>query len=140
MCISAPAIANEGRVEIRGGYTSVISVSKPVVGAAVGYDFDLGSDAFIGGEVSVDEVLNFAPINEVEVGLTARAGFKVAEKTRLYANGGYSFGNGGSLHAGFGAEHTINDKFFVKLEHRRNFTNTIPFDFDSTYLGFGIKF
>jgi outer membrane immunogenic protein len=137
--VSAPAMANEARVEVRGGYTSILSFSEGIIGAAAGYDYDLGSAAFIGAEASVDKVLNFAPLPEAAIGLTVRGGFKVADKTKLYANGGYSFGNGGSWHAGMGVQHKINNNIYAKLEHRRNFTS-FGLDFDSTVIGFGITF
>ncbi len=137
--VSAPAYAGEIRAEVHGGYTSILSFSEAVIGGAVGYDHDLGGDAFIGAEVSVDKVLDFAPLPEAIISLTARGGFKVTDNTKLYANGGYSFGNGGSFHAGMGVQQAVSDKVYLKLEHRRNFTK-FGFDFDSTIIGVGVKF
>lgn len=134
---STPALADEGRVEIRGGYTSIVSLSEAVVGIAAGYDADVGGKAFVGGEVSVDKVLN-GGFDEV-YGITGRAGIKVTEDARIFVAGGHSFGNGDSWHAGIGAEHNLGSNVYAKLEHRRNFTN-FGFDFDTTVIGFGIKF
>ena len=87
---SAPALADEGRVEVRGGYTSILSLSEAVVGIAAGYDADVGGKAFVGGEVSVDKVLN-GGFDEV-YGITGRAGIKVTEDARIFVAGGHSFG------------------------------------------------
>ena len=91
----------------------------------------------MGGEVSVDNVLN-SGFDEV-YGITGRAGIKVTDDARIFVAGGHSFGNGDSWHAGIGGEHNRGSSVYAKLEHRRNFTN-FGFDFDTTVIGFVIKF
>ncbi len=86
--LATPALANEARVEARGGVIWFPGTSKAVAGVAAGYDFDLGSSAFVGGEVSADKVLTAG--TKVAFGFTGRAGFKAGESAKLFAAGGYT--------------------------------------------------
>ena len=58
--VATPAMAaegGEGRVEVRGGLITGNGADEATLGAAAGYDFDLGSTAFVGAEVAADKVL-----------------------------------------------------------------------------------
>ena len=56
--VATPAMAQgEGRVEVRGGYVTGSGLDDATLGAAAGYDFDLGSTAFAGAEIAGDLVL-----------------------------------------------------------------------------------
>ena len=93
---ASPALANEGRVEARGGIVWAGGGEEAVAGAAAGYDWDLGESAFIGVEGSADKIL----VDGIDVlfGATARVGAKLGENGRLYATGGYTFGEGDAAH------------------------------------------
>jgi hypothetical protein len=54
LAMASPALANESRVEARGGVIWNGGDSEAIAGVAAGYDFDLGSKAFAGAEVSAD--------------------------------------------------------------------------------------
>ena len=57
---ATPAMANEGgegRIEVRGGLVDGGGVTEEFLGAAVGYDFDLGDTIYVGGEASIDTIL-----------------------------------------------------------------------------------
>ncbi|MEL0211371.1 MAG: hypothetical protein VW891_12465, partial [Novosphingobium sp.] len=54
---ATPALANETRVEARGGAVWNDSNTEALAGVAAGYDYDLGQAAFVGAEVSADKVL-----------------------------------------------------------------------------------
>ncbi|MBT8427514.1 MAG: hypothetical protein KJO02_05745, partial [Erythrobacter sp.] len=59
--VATPAAAEdeggEFRAEVRGGVIWVEDFSEATLGAAVGYDFDLGETAFAGVELSGDKIL-----------------------------------------------------------------------------------
>ena len=57
LAVASPALANESRVEARGGVIWDGGDSEAIAGVALGYDFDLGSAAFVGAEVSADQTL-----------------------------------------------------------------------------------
>ena len=53
---ATPALANEARVEARGGVIWDGGVTEDVWGIAAGYDWDLGEKTFVGLEVSGDKI------------------------------------------------------------------------------------
>src|SRR3546814_12433177 len=58
--VAVPAMAADGgeiRAEVRGGYVTGSGLDDATLGAAVGYDFDLGSTTFAGAEIAGDKVL-----------------------------------------------------------------------------------
>jgi opacity protein-like surface antigen len=137
LAVATPAMANEGRAEVRGGVVWADGDSEAVAGLALGYDFDLGESAFLGGEVSADKVL--ADNTEVVFGLTGRAGVKAGEKTKLYVDGGFSFSESDDAwHAGAGIEHKLTDSVYGKVFYRHHFDDVI--DTDSVGVGVGVKF
>lgn len=135
--ISTPALANEGRVEARGGIAWANGNEEAVAGVAAGYDFDLGEKAFAGVEASADHVL--ASGADFVFGATGRVGFRVGENGKLYAAGGYSFGDGEDVpHAGAGYEHKVNDNVYLKAEYRHFFSDFI--DVNTVVVGVGVEF
>ncbi|PLK24290.1 outer membrane protein [Novosphingobium sp. TH158] len=140
--LAAPAMANEARIEARGGVIWDGGSSEDVWGIAAGYDFDLGSSAFAGLEVSGDKI--GAAGQKVAFGLTGRLGTKVGEKTKLYVDGGYTTENcdlcEDAIHAGVGVEHTIAGNVYGKLAYRHYFVGNGFSDLDTVVAGVGIKF
>jgi outer membrane immunogenic protein len=133
---ATPAAANEARVEARGGIVWAGGENEPLAGAAVGYDFDLGSTAFAGVEASGDKVLVDGA--DVVWGATVRAGAKLGEG-KLYAAGGYSFGEGEDVpHLGGGYQHDLSSGVYVKWEYRHFFSDVV--DADVVAMGLGMSF
>ena len=134
---SAPAFANEGRIEARGGVISVLDDEEATVGVAAGYDFDLGDTLFVGGEVSADKVL--VEDSDIYVGFTGRVGARIAEATRIFVAGGYTVGEGEDTeHLGAGVQHAISDRIYLKAEYRHFFGDFA--DADSGVVGLGVRF
>lgn len=134
-----PALADEGRVEVRGGaaFTNGDDDAEAVIGAAAGYDFDLAdSSVFIGGEGSIDVPLanDFAAV----FGLTGRIGAKLSDTDRLYATGGYSFNGIDAVHVGAGYQHRFGKTFYGKVEYRRFLENGT--DVNVAVVGLGLAF
>src|SRR5687768_10758214 len=107
LAAATPALANEGRVEARGGIIWDSGFEEAVAGIAAGYDFDLTpGGAFVGAEVSGDKVLTGG--TKVAFGFTGRVGANAGERARVFAAGGYTTEPcdlcDGSWHAGAGAE------------------------------------
>lgn len=132
---AAPAAANEGRAELRGGVAWANGDEEAIAGAALGYDFDLGSAAFAGVEVSGDKVLQDGA--DIVWGTTARAGAKLGAG-KLFAAGGYSFGEGDDAwHLGAGYEHKVSSSAYVKVEYRHFFDVV---DVNTAVVGVGVNF
>lgn len=116
--VSSPAMADEARVEVRGGIAFSSGDSLAVAGVAGGYDFDLGDRGpFIGGEVSAD--LPLQDTSALLFGFTGRIGTKIGEAGRLYAAGGYSVNAIDAFHIGAGYQHKFGRKLYGKVEYRR---------------------
>jgi outer membrane immunogenic protein len=143
MAVATPAMANEGRVEVRGGVVWANGSSQDTWGAAAGYDFDLGSSAFAGVEVSGDKIGSSG--SQVAFGGTARLGVKAGTGTRLFAAGGYTTeacsSCGGQWHLGAGAEQKVSGPVYVKAEYRHYFDNSTGIgEFNALVAGVGIRF
>lgn len=141
--VATPAIANEARVEARGGVIWSNGNSEATAGAALGYDFDLGTSAFAGAEVSGDKILTSG--TKVAFGFTGRLGAKVGPAGKLYANGGYTTevcdGCDGSWHAGAGYQHNLGTQLYGKVEYRHFFPeDNFTADADSVSVGLGLRF
>ena len=72
LAVASPALANEARVEARGGVFWADGYTQDSYGVAAGYDFDLGETLFAGAEVSADKIADTG--TKVAFGLTGRAG------------------------------------------------------------------
>ena len=141
---ATPALANEARVEARGGvfWIGGANYTEATLGAAAGYDFDLGNTVFAGVEVSGDKILE-GSANRVVFGFTGRLGAKVSPNDKLFAAGGYSTkpctGCVDSEHLGAGWEHNFGP-LYGKVEYRHYFTNQNTLDADAVVAGLGINF
>ena len=140
---ATPAFAQgEARVEARGGIAWAQGAEEAVAGVAAGYDFDFGDEesgsVFFGVEGSADKIL--ASNTDVVWGTTARLGAKLGNGGKLYATGGYSFGEGEDVpHLGAGYEQKLGESgFYVKAEYRHFFSDFV--DVNTAAVGVGIKF
>lgn len=141
LAFSAPALANEARVEARGGIAWAQGNEEAVAGVAAGYDFDLGNSEngglFVGVEGSADKVL--AGGADVFFGTSARVGAKIGQSGKLFAIGGYSFGEGEDVpHLGGGYQHKINSNVYLKAEYRHFFSDFV--DTNTASVGVGVTF
>jgi hypothetical protein len=141
MAVSTPALANEGRVEARGGVYWTDGYTKGTAGVAAGYDFDLGTNSFAGAEVSADKVLDDGA--RVLFGFTGRAGLKTGNGGKAYVNGGYSdtlrSGSDGAWHAGAGYEQSLGGTTYGKIEYRHYFIDNAR-DSNAAMVGVVVKF
>lgn len=140
--VATPALANEGRAEVRGGVVWGNGQTNATAGAALGYDVDLGSNAFVGGEVSADKQLDNG--FKVAFGFNGRLGAKVGNGTKLFAAGGYTTegctGCDGNWDAGAGVEQNFGGKFYGKVEYRHYFKNDVGVKGDAVVAGLGLRF
>lgn len=138
--IATPAAAQgEVRAEARGGIVWAEGDSEATLGAALGYDFDLGETAFAGVEVSGDKIL--AEGADMVFGTTARLGVKTGDAGKLYGALGYTFENDAfydSVVLGAGYEHKLSDSIYVGGNYRHFFSDFI--DYDAAYLSVGATF
>jgi hypothetical protein len=138
---STPALANEARVEARGGVVFGSGDEEAIAGVAAGYDYDLGTSAFVGGEVTADKILTDG--TKVSFGFNGRIGAKLGEQGKLYAVGGYNTEAcdlcDGTWTAGAGYEHSFG-KIYGKLEYRHFFVDNGFDDLDAVSVGIGTKF
>lgn len=134
--VATPALADETRVEARGGLYVQSDDTEATIGIAAGYDADMGSQAFIGGEISADKLLQGGA--DIYVGLTGRGGVRMGD-SKLFAAGGYSFVQGDNAwHLGAGYERSLGGNLYWKVEYRHFF-----FDYDDgdqVVGGIGVKF
>jgi opacity protein-like surface antigen len=142
LAFATPALANESRIEARGGVVWANGASEDTWGIAAGYDFDLGSSAFAGVEVSGDKI--GATGSKVAWGLNTRLGMKAGEGTRLFAAGGYTTeacdGCDGQWDLGAGLEQKVSGPVYVKVEYRHFFENDFVVDSDALVAGVGVRF
>ncbi|MBC2668961.1 outer membrane beta-barrel protein [Novosphingobium piscinae] len=138
--VATPALANETRAEVRGGIEWLPGRTEGTVGAAVGYDFDLGPAAFTGLEVSADKVLGSR--YKTSFGFQGRAGIN-ALGNKFYGIGGYSTEPcdtcRGSWDLGAGAQFGFMGPLYTKVEYKHHFTDNGP-DRDTVLAGVGVKF
>ena len=135
---ATPAMADEARVEARGGIVFASGESEGVLGVAAGYDWDLGETTFVGVEGSADKIL--VDGSDVFFGATARIGAKVGTRGKLYGLAGYTFGEGEDApHAGVGYEHLLGNNAYAKVEYRHYFVDDFT-DLNSAVVGVGVRF
>lgn len=136
VAMAAPAQANEGRVEARGGIAWAAGTEEAIAGVAAGYDWDLGETGFVGVEGSADKILVDGA--DVVFGATVRGGFKAGANGKVYAAGGYSFGEGDAFHLGGGYQHKVGQNVYLKAEYRHFFDDFL--DVDTAAVGVGFAF
>ncbi|GAO79501.1 MULTISPECIES: outer membrane protein [unclassified Sphingopyxis] len=138
--VATPALAapgGEGRVEVRGGLITGNGQDEATLGAAAGYDFDLGSSTFLGAEIAGDKVLVDGA--KVQFSAGGRAGAKIGANGKLYATGGYTFGDVDDPYVGAGYQHKLGQNLYAKGEYRHQFINNFG-DFDTFVVGVGFAF
>jgi outer membrane immunogenic protein len=142
LAVATPALANEARVEARGGVIWSNGSSEDTYGVAAGYDFDLGTSAFAGVEVSGDKI--GATGTKVAYGVTGRLGIKAGEGTRLFGAGGYTTEAcdlcEGQWNLGAGLEQKVSGPVYVKAEYRHYFENDFVVSGDALVAGVGVRF
>ena len=84
---ATPALANDTRVEVRGGAIWSNGTTEATYGAAAGVDFDLAPMTFAGVEVSADKIDKSG--TKLAYGVTARFGVKAGPLSKLFVAGGY---------------------------------------------------
>ncbi|MCB2066306.1 MAG: hypothetical protein KDE15_06665 [Erythrobacter sp.] len=139
--IAIPAAAQDApgtaRVEARGGIAWAAGNEEAVAGVAAGYDFDLGDTLFVGVEGSADKVL--AGGADVVWGVGGRIGAHVSDRGRLYAAGGYAFGDGEDVpYLGAGYSHRVTDSVYLTTEYRHFFSDFV--DVNAATVGVGFNF
>ena len=142
LAFATPALANDTRVEVRGGAIWSNGTTKATYGAAAGVDFDLAPMTFAGVEVSADKIDQAG--TKLAYGATGRFGVKAGPLTKLFVAGGYTTKPcdlcEGSWHAGAGLEQSIMGPLYLKAEYRHYFTgNGVP-DSNSVVGGVGMRF
>ena len=142
LAVATPALANDTRVEVRGGAIWSNGTTEATYGAAAGVDFDLAPLTFAGVEVSADKIDQSG--TKVAFGATGRFGIKAGPLTKLFVAGGYTTKPcnlcEGSWHAGAGLEQSIMGPLYLKAEFRHFFTrNGVP-DSNSVVGGVGMRF
>lgn len=138
--VATPALAAEGgeaHVEVRGGYVTGSGLDDATIGAAAGYDFDLGSSAFLGAEVAGDKVLKDG--FDVQFSAGGRVGAKVGAAGKAYVTGGYTFSDIDDPYVGAGYQHKFGQNVYGKAEYRHQFIDGFD-DFDTFAVGVGYAF
>ena len=138
--VATPALAADGgeaRVEVRGGYITGSGLDDATLGVAGGYDYNLGDKAFAGVEIAGDKVLIDGA--KVQFSSGARLGANLGTNGKLYATGGYTFGQIDDPYVGAGYQHKLGQNIYAKGEYRHQFINNFG-DFDSFVAGVGFAF
>ncbi|MGQ3099959.1 MAG: outer membrane protein [Sphingopyxis solisilvae] len=138
--VATPAMAaegGEGRVEVRGGLITGNGIEEGTLGLAAGYDFDLGSAAFVGAEVAGDKVLVDGA--DVQFSAGGRVGAKVGTNGKAYITGGYTFSDIDDPYVGAGYQHKLGQNLYAKAEYRHQFISNFG-DFDTFVAGVGFAF
>lgn len=142
VAFASPAMANEARVEVRGGLIAIEDTSETIYGAAAGYDIDMGPVAFVGVEVSADKIDLTG--TKTAFGFTGRIGGRSDSGLRAYATGGYTTeacdGCEGQWHAGVGVQQSFAGMFYGKVEYRRYFETDNAFAGNAGVVGLGVRF
>ena len=140
--VATPALANEGRVEARGGIVWADGDSEATAGVAAGYDWTVGQGTFVGVEVAGDKILTGG--TKVSFGLNARGGAQLDNGTKLYVTGGWNSEPcdlcDDTVSAGAGAEFPIGNALYGKVEYRHFFASSGYFDTNAVVAGLGVRF
>lgn len=130
--LSAPAMANEGRVEARSGIAWANGNEDFIAGVAAGYDIDVDPNVFVGAEASFET--NFDGAEFYNVG--ARLGTKLGDG-KLYLTGAYEI-DSEEFGVGAGYEHKLGNNVYGKIEYRRYLLNGT--DLNTAGVGLGVRF
>lgn len=139
---ATPALANETRVETRGGVIWDGSDSEAIAGVAAGYDYDLGDKMFVGVEGSADKILT--DDTRVSWGVGGRVGAKVMPGSKLYALAGWQSKPcstcNSSVAVGGGWQQDLGQKLYGKVEYKHLLVGDNTRDADVGLVGVGLKF
>ena len=137
--VATPALAQNGKghVEVRGGYITGSGLDDATLGVAGGYDYNLGDKAFAGVEIAGDKVLIDGA--KVQFSSGARLGANLGTNGKLYATGGYTFGQIDDPYVGAGYQHKLTQNVYGKVEYRHQFINNFD-DTDAFAVGVGFAF
>ena len=133
---ASPAHADETRVEVRGGIAWCCGSSDETIGLAVGHDFDLSSGLFIGVEGVADTNFDFV---DPLLGVNARLGTKLGEKSKLFGTVGYAYDTGfedDDLVLGAGYQYNISDRALFSVQYQRY----VDFNVNRASVGVGYRF
>lgn len=134
--MSTPALANEGRAEVRGGIAWASGVSNETIGVSFGYDVDIGENFYFGIEAIADTDLD---ISSPVLGLNGRAGFKVGNDGKLFVTAGYAYDTESEFDDfafGAGYQHNLNSKAMVSVQYQRY----LDTDINRAMIGLGYRF
>lgn len=141
LAVASPALANEARIEARGGIVWDSNDSDATAGVAVGYDWDLGGNTFVGLETSADKVLT--DNTRVTFGFGGRLGVKTAAGGKAYAVSTFQTKNckfcEESVTLGAGYQHDLGNNLYGKVEYRHHFVDNVS-DYDAALVGVGMRF
>ena len=142
LAIATPALANEARIEGRGGVIWNNQGTDPIAGVAVGYDWDLGSSTFVGAEVSGDKIIKDG--TRISVGVGGRIGARIGTAGKLYGVGAWQTKPcrlcEDSIGVGAGYEHSLGQNLYGKVEYRHNIVGNNVSDTDVAGVGLGMRF
>lgn len=142
LALASPALANEVRVEGRGGIIWDQGEEEGIAGVAVGYDFDLNESTFVGAEVTADKILTDG--TKVAFGVNGRVGARLSDAGKLYAVGGYQSEPcdlcEDSWTLGAGYQHSFGSNLYGKVEYRHYFVDNGVSDPDAVMVGLGMRF
>src|SRR5690606_18285528 len=85
--IATPTLANEARIEARGGIAWSSGTSTETIGITLGYDEDIAETIVVGVEAVADTDLNF---RDPVLGLNGRIGAKLGSG-KVFSTLGYAY-------------------------------------------------
>jgi hypothetical protein len=126
--------ATEGYVEGRVGYAWAVGDTE-AIGAAVGYEFDIDDNVFLGAEAVATTDASFtSPI----VGFNTRVGLKATETDKVFATAGWAydtFSEDTDFVIGSGYEHKFGN-IGVNIQYQRY----LALEVNQVFVGLGFKF
>lgn len=140
--MTSPALANEARIETRGGVVWNKADTEAIAGVAGGYDVDIGDKAFAGVDVSADKLLT--DDTRVSWGFGGRLGLKTGSGGKAYALSDYQTKFCAtcdhSVAVGAGYQQDLGKKLYGKVEYRHYLVGDQTADGDGVLAGVGMKF
>ncbi|MES2700243.1 MAG: hypothetical protein V4647_11600 [Pseudomonadota bacterium] len=133
---ATPALANEARVEARGGIAWVSGTSTESIGLAVGYDADLDDSFFAGIEAVADTDFDFS---DPVLGVNARLGANVGEGGKAFVTAGYAYDTWSEFDdavIGAGYQHNIGTNALLSIQYQRY----VDLDINRATVGLGFRF
>ena len=134
--MSTPALANEGRAEVRGGLAWASGGSDETIGISLGYDVNLGEKLFVGIEAVADTDFD---ISSPVIGLNGRAGLRAGANGKLFVTAGYAYQTESDLDdiaLGASYQRDLNSKAMVSIHYQRYLDTEI----NRAMIGLGYRF